>query len=349
MKLKNRAFILRLTGTVLALVLLVYLLSQQGWDAILAAVQKIPIQTLILAFGLVIISRIAVVARWHVLLRASEMKIPFSQTFRITFAGLFATNFLPTTVGGDVVRLAGAVRLKYDAALTTASLIADRLVGMAGMALSLPWGIPGMVEIFDQIGSSALILPVGLAGIISEPKGIGKLWQNALRFGGHTWNALRYYLKKPGSLLQSLLYTGVHMFCTFTMLYILFKGEGETISWTLIAGLYSLVYFITLLPISINGYGLQEISMTFIFSKAAGVSMESSLSVALLLRTMMMLASLPGAFFVSGIVAGDSPGAASDDELHGSELLSDQIPTGGEPSPNPIALETLPPKDAGKE
>lgn len=309
-KFKNRAFLLRLAGTLLALVLLIYLLSQQGWAAILAAVQKIPIQTLVFAFVLVMMSRFAVIARWHVLLRASDMKIPFSQTARITFAGLFATNFLPTTVGGDVVRLAGAVRLKYDAALTTASLIADRLVGMVGMAMTLPWGIPGMIEIFDQIRSSASEYPLALAGAAAAPKGLGKLWHKTLGFLGHTWNALRIYFKKPLSLLWALFYSGIHMVCTFTMLYILFKGEGETVSWTLIAGLYSLVYFITLLPISINGYGLQEISMTFIFSKAAGVSMESSLSVALILRTMMMLASLPGAFFLSGIVAGDAPSAA---------------------------------------
>ena len=96
------------------------------------------------------------------------------------------------------------------------------------------------------------------------------------------------------------------MGCVFTTIYILLKAEDQNISWLLIAGLYSLVYFITLLPISINGYGLQEISMTFIFSRVAGISVESSLSVALLLRTMMMLASLPGALFISGILAGDS-------------------------------------------
>jgi len=310
-KLKNKAFLLRLAGTLIALFLLIYLLSQQGWASILAALQMIPLRTLVFAFGLVIISRFAVIARWHVLMRATEIEIPFGQTVRITFAGLFATNFLPTTVGGDVVRLAGAVRLKYDAALATASLIADRLVGMAGMAITLPWGIPALVELFEQAGPSIEFFPGGLVTSALLPKSLSRLWQKSLAFFAHTWNALKIYIKKPASLILALLYTGVHMACTFTMLYILFKSQGQTVSWTLIAGLYSLVYFITLLPVSINGYGLQEISMTFIFSKAAGVTLESSLSVALILRTMMMLASLPGAFFLSGILAGDSPGVVA--------------------------------------
>jgi len=71
----------------------------------------------------------------------------------------------------------------------------------------------------------------------------------------------------------------------------------------LIAGLYSLVYFVTLVPISINGYGVQEISMTLIFSNLGRASLQTGLTAALLFRTLMMIASLPGAFFIPDILA----------------------------------------------
>lgn len=44
--------------------------------------------------------------------------------------------------------------------------------------------------------------------------------------------------------------------------------------------------------------------MTLIFSTVGGVSMESGLTAALLFRTIMMLASLPGALFVPELLAG---------------------------------------------
>jgi len=66
------------------------------------------------------------------------LQISLAETLRLTFAGLFANNFLPSTVGGDVVRLAGAMQARYDSAISAASLVIDRLVGMAGMTLFLP-------------------------------------------------------------------------------------------------------------------------------------------------------------------------------------------------------------------
>jgi uncharacterized protein (TIRG00374 family) len=105
----RRQTVVRIFGTLIALALLVYLLSQQGWQEIATAIHQIPFWRLALALGLMFISRIAVAARWHVLLRGADLKIPFRQSLRITFAGLFASNFLPTTIGGDVVRLAGAI------------------------------------------------------------------------------------------------------------------------------------------------------------------------------------------------------------------------------------------------
>lgn len=315
--LKNRSFLLRTAGTILAIVLLVYLLAEQGWEAILVAIKQIPVGYLLLAFGLMLVSRMAVAARWHVLLRGSGLDVRFGQSARITFAGLFATNFLPTTIGGDVVRLAGAVRLKFDAALSTASLIVDRLVGMFGMALVLPLGVPAFVRTINPVNPQETILPylIGASGVIPVKKGWGRMWEKAVGFMRQLGSALAIYLKRPGSLVAALVYTGIHMVCLFSIIYLLYKGEGEPISWGLIAGLYSLVYFVTLLPISINGYGLQEVSMTLIFSRVAGVSMGSGLTVALLFRTLMMIASLPGALFISGIMAGEAPSSPEPSQI----------------------------------
>ena len=51
----------------------------------------------------------------------------------------------------------------------------------------------------------------------------------------------------------------------------------------LITGLWSLAYFVTLIPISINGLGVQELSLTFLFSTVAGLSTPVSLTIAVLI------------------------------------------------------------------
>jgi hypothetical protein len=322
---------LRILGTLIAVGLLVYLLSQQGWSELAAAIRQLPAWRLWLAMGLMIISRLCVTGRWHVLLRAADLKIPPLETLRITFAGLFASNFLPTTIGGDVVRLAGAIQLRYDAAICTASLIADRLVGMAGMLMTAPLGLPSLFTNPPAAESAARLrwgFPIAFLLSIQThqtgrtPGGLDRLpkrlWQKGLNALQKGFGATQLWFKRPGSLVQSLLCTWANMLCLFSVLKLLLDGlegagPGAGIPFWLVAGLYSLVYFVTLIPISINGYGVQELSMTLAFANLAGLSINSSLTAALLFRTLMMLASLPGAVFIPGILAArETP--ASDQE-----------------------------------
>ncbi len=297
---KNLPNILRWVGTLLALVLLIYLLSQQGWYEIIYAFRQVPLWRFLLALGLTFISRFAVTGRWHILLRSAEINIPFSQTLQITFAGLFASNFLPTTIGGDVIRLGGVIRFGYDRAISLASLVVDRLVGMAGMgmaALTLIFSLPALFH--------ALKLSFPASIVVMQA---GWWYRTNERLKGafiHILDALRLWLSQPKSILEALGFTWVHMLCVFGSIWILLPGLGETMPFWQIAGLWALTYFVTLLPISVNGLGVQELSMTFFFTTFGGISTTNALTIALFMRILPMFASLPGAIFIPGILAGD--------------------------------------------
>jgi hypothetical protein len=94
------------------------------------------------------------------------------------------------------------------------------------------------------------------------------------------------------------------MQCTFGMVKILLGGMGENISFWLVMGLWSATYFVTLLPISINGMGVQELAMTYFYVSIGGISASSGLTLALLMRVLQMIARLPGAFYIPDIMAG---------------------------------------------
>jgi len=300
---------LRWIGTLLSVGVLIYLLASQGWQEIGRAVLKLPFWRLALALLLMFGSRLAVTLRWHVLLRSARVTIPFSQTLRLTFSGLFASNVLPTTIGGDIFRFAGAVQAKLDAPTITASLIADRFIGMAGMAMALPFGLTGWAEVqwtifsFHRASLAALSLGAG------NP--FYRVYLRGMDFVRQTLQTLQLWREQPGALATSLGWTWVHMLCLFASLALLFDGLGEPLALWKVGGLWSLVYFVTLFPISINGYGLQEVSMTLIFAGGGDVSQQASLIVALLIRLITMLASLPGAFFVPSIVSGEISSSGS--------------------------------------
>ena len=285
---RNRQRLLQLVGTLLAVVLLVLLVREDEWEEILAAMQKITILDLILVAILFAISRLAVAWRWHILLQSGGVHIPVKNSIALTFTGLFASNFLPTTIGGDVVRLAGAMQMGFDRAVCLASIAADRLIGMLGMSMTVPIGLAYSWNMI-QIGSAS----ISFVAVIQKP----------IAFMRRTFSIFSIWLKKPASLLVSLVFTWIHMLCLFGSIYVFVNDLGSHISFWMIAGLWSLTYFITLIPISINGYGLQELSFTFLMSNVAGLTPAISLSVAVLIRAFFMLSSLPGAFFLPSILS----------------------------------------------
>jgi uncharacterized membrane protein YbhN (UPF0104 family) len=291
--------LIRTLGTIIALALMVYLLAQQGWEDILDAFREIELWRLLVAFGLTLVSRFTVAGRWYILLRSSEIDISPSQSLRLTFAGLFSANFLPTTVGGDVVRLAGAIQLGYDGAVSAASLVVDRLIGMAGMALALPIGVARLWQTgFPVSAQAAVSLSVFNRGWFSRLNArLKSLWVRLFR-------ALSLWAKRPQALFGALLFTLLHMACLFGIINLLLDGMGEHVPFWLIAGLWSFVYFVTLVPISINGLGVQEISTAFVFASFGGVSETSALIMGLLVRTFFTFVSLPGAIFLPAILPG---------------------------------------------
>jgi hypothetical protein len=188
-----------------------------------------------------------------------------------------------------VVRLAGAMQLGYDRAVCLASIAADRVIGMAGMLVTLPLGL---IPTIQNLGPGAV-----------QALSIGGLYNRGLGFVRRTLQTISIWLHQPLALLAALGCTWGHMLCTFVTMYILIDALGSHVSLSLIAGLWSVAYFVTLVPISINGYGVQELSLTFLFSTVAGMSTATSLTVAVLIRTLYVGVSLAGAFYLPGILA----------------------------------------------
>lgn len=281
------SLVLRSVGTLLALALMATLLIRQ-WEDITRAVREMEPMHFWGAFALIMASRLFVTLRWHVLLRGAQAAIPFKDSLRLTFAGLFSANFLPTTVGGDVVRLAGIITAGHGAALGTATLVMDRLIGMAGMAVLAPFGAARVLTL-NAVAAFTLPLPTRLAN--RARRALQKLLE-----------ILRTWLRKPQALFASLGFTFLHMGVWFAAMAVLLDGLNDPMPYWLVAVLWSLVYFITQIPVSINGLGLQELSIAYIFATYGGVSSHNALVMGLVFRVLVALASLPGAFSLPGLL-----------------------------------------------
>ena len=298
----GRVSLWRVLGTILSLALLVYLISSQGWGEIIQVLGSMPAHYFWAALGLMMLSRISVSLRWFTLLRTAGVKMSLWESLRLTFMGLFASNFLPTTVGGDLVRMAGALYLHVDAGVGAASLVIDRLVGMTGMASWAPFGLAIVLRPADL--SSTLDIPrLALLPALARLPGMGWVYRKAETFVRSVLRSSVYWLRHPLSLVLALLCTYGHMLFQFLVIWLLLQGMRQPLSFWWIGALWSLNYFVTtFLPISINGLGLQELTITSLYVNFGGVSMEAGLALAVLWRLLTTLASLPGAIFLPEIL-----------------------------------------------
>ena len=233
----NRQLVLRLIGSVLAIGLIYVLVREEGWGEVVSAIKQISWQRMAWGLLFVLISRLFVTARWYVLLRSGNVRISFWNSAALTFTGLFSNNFLPTTIGGDVVRLAGAMQLGYDRPTSLASLAADRLLGMLGMACALPFGLPQALSVLGGNGAQSMALP--------------PLFKRMWSFARRTLQSFSTWLQQPWALLAGLGCTWGHMLFTFAALYTIIEGLGAHVDFPLLGGLWSVTYFVTLVPISI--------------------------------------------------------------------------------------------------
>ncbi|HQU38191.1 MAG TPA: lysylphosphatidylglycerol synthase transmembrane domain-containing protein [Anaerolineales bacterium] len=188
---KNKNLILRVFGTALAILLIVLLIEREGWNEITSSLKEISLPIFALALLSLLVSRLFVILRWHVLLRSGGVMIPFSRTAQLTLTGLFASNYLPTTIGGDVVRLGGAMRLGYDRAVCLASIAADRVIGMAGMFCAVPFGL---IPAWSALNATTLQLS-------AMPPFVAKVTD----FIRRTLHSFSSWLKQPAALISSLL------------------------------------------------------------------------------------------------------------------------------------------------
>ena len=72
-------------------------------------------------------------SRWRILLVASGLRVSMWRLFSFNLVGMFFNNFLPTAIGGDVVRSFDLYRFTRRGKEAVASVFMDRFTGFSGL------------------------------------------------------------------------------------------------------------------------------------------------------------------------------------------------------------------------
>ncbi len=287
----NKKRFLQWTGTILSLGLLGLLLARQDWAVTWTYVRRVPWWMPVLAFLFYLGTQLGNAWRWWMVLHLAQIRLPYWRAVKIVFLGAFASNFLLSTVGGDTVRYLSLLRFTEKKGVGLLSLVVDRLLKMVAMLLFSPISVglfaPVLIDIFQEQAA-----PLGAAFL--PPK-----VHHALR---RAWEVLTVWFRRPGDFLRAAGVGLLSIFPPFLGMWLLGRGLGIGVGIQHIIGASVITYFLTLLPISINGYGVQEVLTTTLYT-FLGASMEQAIALAVLARILMLAATLPGALWLPEILA----------------------------------------------
>ena len=277
--------------TFLSVVLLIWLISRQNWDQILQTLIRIPISTIVIVLLLNFVGQILNTLRWSILLNAQDIHISKWQLIKIVLAGAFASNFLPSTIGGDVIRLIKINQFSHNQGLNFASIVLDRFVNVVAFLTILPFSISIWLQAVGDKNTQVMMMATLNLSVIK--KWFQKSWHQFI-------TAYKNWAQKPWVVFQAFVVSWFSIFVIFIGLWLLNLGLDIQVKLVQVMGISALSYFITMLPISINGYGLREVSITFFYT-LIGVSPDQAAIFAVLSRFLILFVTLPGAFFLGNL------------------------------------------------
>ncbi len=298
----NARFV-NLIKAVLSIVLLVAVVRTAGIGRTYQTIATLDWRYFLVALLLYLLGILVRAGRWSALLAAQHIQVPWKILTQLYFVGAFFNNFLPTGIGGDVVKMYELSSRSQDAPTAISTVLVDRVLGLlvlfAFALVTLPWGWRALSPTVI-----ALILALSVGSVI----GISLLLNRKLvSWLSHRISIIRLILSKPK--IQAF-YSSFHNYrgqalCNALLLSLLFNlmliAVTGFIGQSLDARIGLRYYFLfvpiisalSALPISLGGLGIREEGYVYLFTQV-GVSSAVALSMSLGFYAVTLLTSLVG-------------------------------------------------------
>ena len=304
---------------VASLALLWFVLQQTSSTALLASFRRAAEGWPYLAFGVVVLALTvaAALSRWRLLLLTLGHSPRWRALFSAFMVGAFFNQFLPSTIGGDIVRGWWLRDHVKSGSLSIAVVAVDRFFGLVGLcALGLAAAAidPNAVRQLPAFWLVVAIVCAGCVGfwVVTRPVAA----RVARRFSSLplvnrvqekaqlAYRGLLTLSQSRQTLLGAFGLSLVVQFLIVAQYLVLSMALGLSINLWELAVLVPIVTVVTWLPVTINGIGLREVSLV-----ALGSAFGMMPSDAIALGWLFMLYTLPTGVIGAAIYAFGRPKA----------------------------------------
>jgi len=290
----NKKNLLRYIRIFVSLILFAIVVYFLDWHSIYTAFYQSNKQLLIFAFSLHLIGIIVSVIRWDILVKAAGINKSFKNLFILYWISLFYNVFLPSSIGGDFVRIYDLSKYSGNLNGSIASVVMDRLLGLIILLLIAVVAVfAGIHLIYSQwLAWLVILFFVGftfLLGLLLLPdlrKALsvlipGKLREVIAKKTTQILNTFALYRTNPKVLIVSFLWSVVLQLNVIFYFYLIGNSLNINMHFLYYCIAIPIIQVITLIPISISGLGIREITAIALFMQFT-ISAEKAFSLSIL-------------------------------------------------------------------
>lgn len=261
------------------------------------------------SLGIYLLMVIVSAWRWGVLLDAAGVSMTSGRLVASFLVATFFNNFLPSNIGGDVIRIADTARPARSKTTAALIVLADRGIGLLGLLVVAALGasfaehLPGTGIIGPSIlwttlaaGAAGVALLVGRPGILLvllrpfarlHPEWVGERL-------GRLETLLVSLRGAPGSLIQCFFGAVLVQVVLVAFYLAIAQSLRVPISFWQLALIVPMTFVAQMVPVSMNGFGVREATFAYYFTRM-GLGIEQALLVSFMGAAMMLVFSLSGA------------------------------------------------------
>ncbi len=294
---KGLITILRFGISVILLILVIKLADLKKIVEVLKDFRQI---WLLPIFLLIFLSVLISAVKWNTLMKAQGVAIRLLTVFQYYNCGLFFNNFLPSSIGGDGIRifLAGKKTDNYSAAASSVVMertIATVSLAFLGLVSSIFANNPSKIAI--NLMAILFFIGIGLAFVLISgwvPKKLrnhnGKIGKAWFKFADSAKELQKHKKQLLICFIQSVLFQIVVAFVIGAIVKGLDQPELNLPDLFLITSASSVL---AMVPLGLNGYGMREGAYIYLL-KPFGYSSSQAVTVSILFAFFVTIYSLLG-------------------------------------------------------
>lgn len=287
-------------GTVSALLIWFLFRNRDVGDVARRLVEVGPI-ALIGSIVTLVVLQFPAALRWMVILRTLGYSLGLRTTLTLVLIGQFFSQVLPSSIGGDAVRIWEVHRVGLPGAVAISSVLIDRIVGLMGLVILVVMTQPVLLTLIaDRMVENGVLLLIALSCVgVALALVLDRFTQTWLEFRPFRMIAalsrdLRSVLLNPRAATATLVISVCYQAGAAAVAYILANSLGLSVGFLACLAIVPLAGLATLLPISIAGWGLRETAFVFLFG-LIGIPASQALALSILFGLLNLIAALSGA------------------------------------------------------